>query len=263
MINHLRTLLLNQKRGTWGPDFPGEEYVPPKFKPLTVLPDGVSKAHKVLFGGNTDRLMGNVRLRQLLPMLHQTELEEYVLALDPRITYWPSTDQSLYRDAYTITVQAIMAMSNEDLTPVGQLLADEAAGSLFHRWRVTVQPDNLVEVRRLEPPLTSTLVAYTITNGRSNIIPLLGSTLSFTFAGAIGSSWIVEGRARPTRDAGTLMATLENSLTEVDEIEIFGVTSVEPMAAFRRLWRKHDKIAYKFGGLLLGMAYRLNAAHGG
>ena len=258
MINHIRTLLLNQKRGAFGPDFPGEEYVPANFKPLAVLPDGIRKAHQVIFGGKPDRVISNTRLRQLMPLLHVTELEEFVLAKDPRVTYWPVRDTSLYRDAYGVTVEPVLQMSNEDLTPVGTLLPDEAAGVLFHRWHVTVLPGNQVEVKRISTPLSTTVYAYTVTDGRSSLIPFTGSSLQFTFAGASGSNWIVEGFARPDRDTGQLLADLRTSLTEVDEIEIFGVKSIEPVATFRRLWRRHDKFAYQLGGLLLGMAYRLD-----
>ena len=88
MINHVRTLLLNRGRDGTPRTSPGEEYVPPTFAPRA-LTTPLRTAFTTLYGGDPDRLMLNYRLRQLTALLHSTELEEYVLAKDPRVTYLP------------------------------------------------------------------------------------------------------------------------------------------------------------------------------
>lgn len=84
MINHARTLLLNDKAL---PDELGEEFVP-EFAPL-YLPRSLDRVHKILFGKQPIRQELNYKLRCIMQLLHATELAEFVLQLDPRVTYLP------------------------------------------------------------------------------------------------------------------------------------------------------------------------------
>ncbi len=103
MINHARTLLLNRS----GDKRPGitaavnsqpesssffmEEYVPPLFHPV-VLPAALAYAHGLLFGQGADDAYVNFRAAQYMRILHSTEFVDYVLALDPRVTYFANDD---------------------------------------------------------------------------------------------------------------------------------------------------------------------------
>src|SRR5271166_5753626 len=89
MINHLRTVLLNVSGSNLPPDnYPGEEYVPPTYY-ARVLRGGVAQAYQLLFGSMPDRALLNLRLRELLSIIHSTELAIYATNLDSRITYLP------------------------------------------------------------------------------------------------------------------------------------------------------------------------------
>lgn len=255
MINHIRTLLLNQPRGAYGPDFPGEEYVPATYRARS-LPTSLRKARAVLFGADPDRYMLNYRLRQLLPVLHETELEEYVLEKDSRTTYWPLRGEEFFRGAFGTTIDTLNNLGSPLLTPIGELLPHEEDGRLHHRWHVTVISATNVEVKRIATPLQEAIYSYTLTDNLSNQIPLLGSSLSFVFRGGVGSEWIVEIVARPRKSTGDLLAALKRSLTEVDEIQIFGTVNREPFLTLRNLWRRHDKYPYQLGALLLALALR-------
>src|SRR5581483_2043121 len=97
MTNHFRTLLLNLSGNIKPPGtYPGEEYVPPGFV-AQWMPPNLQQVWNVLFGYSPDRAMVNYRLRQYMPLVHAAELEQYVLALDQRVTYWPLYDDSLFQ----------------------------------------------------------------------------------------------------------------------------------------------------------------------
>lgn len=144
MINHVRTLLQNTPPG-WESD----EYVPEDFVPMET-PEAVQKVKRVLWGRTPAH---QFRIRQLMQLLHATELEEHVLAKDPRVTYLPF------------------------------LATDKGDGA------------NLAE-----------------------FVPLL-----------------------------------ERELTVDDDIELFGDAEEEPHRTWLELWKNHDQLAYKLGGLILAV----------
>jgi hypothetical protein len=80
MINHVLTLLRNRSAS-----FTDDEFVPPEFVPCEV-PPVVVKIHNLMVAKSP------YRLRQIMQVLHATELEKYVLAKDPRVTYLPFDD---------------------------------------------------------------------------------------------------------------------------------------------------------------------------
>lgn len=145
MINHVRTLLQNQPPGT------GDEYVPADFV-TSAVPAVVAKVKRVLWGRTPAH---QTCIRQLMQILHSTELEEHVLAKDPRVTYLPFDGEA----------------PKEDLCDL----------------------------------------AYAV-------------------------------------------ATLDTLLTAEDEEELFGDTTKEPNKTWRNLWKQHDQLPYRIGGLILAVA---------
>lgn len=83
MINHVRTLLSNQISidQNW-------EYVPDDYEQRK-LPECVEAARIAVFG---EEAVGPLEVYQMMRTLHSTELEEHVLAKDPRVTYLPFDD---------------------------------------------------------------------------------------------------------------------------------------------------------------------------
>jgi hypothetical protein len=128
-----------------------DEFVPPEFVPQAV-PAAVQKVRDIVFDNPP---VTGLRLRQIMQLLHATELEEYVLAADPRITYLP------FDDAYL---------------------------------------------------------------------------------GSVGD-WLP-----------ALLPALIVALDAEDEAELFGDTEQEPNKTFHDLWKTHDQLAYKLGGLMLAVA---------
>ena len=251
--NYIRTLLLNQAN-TKPLDFFGEEYVPASFSPRT-LPSSLRKIRAMIFGANPDRHMLNYRLHQLMPVLHASELVEFVTSVDDRISYLPfdRTDlfaSGLFGNSY------INLVGDGEITAIGDLDPDESLGRLYHLWRVTVTSGEQATVRRLTTPLNQENYAYTVTNGLSSLVPLLGSSQYCNFNADVGDVWYVDGVARPARNTATILSLLKSSITENDEAALFGETLVEPYKTFKNLWRDHDYYAYQLGAVLLALAYR-------
>lgn len=257
MINHVRTLLLNRGREGYGADFPGEEYVPTEYRARSPLSQGELKARRILFGANPDRYMLNYRLRQLMPTLHDTELVEDVLSYDSRITYWPSTDESFYKDAFVPTITTITDGSG-DLTLLGSLEPDENAGKLYHWWRITLTSATTVNIKQLVAPFKTSNATVTFDSGLSSAVTLPGSSLRFVCTGPVGSAWYVQGVARPQRDMGDMLATLSANLTNSDQIDIFQPYASSNGARYLNIWHSHPHYAYKMGALLLGLAERMH-----
>jgi hypothetical protein len=256
MINHVRTLLLNKARGGYGPETPGEEYVPVDFLPV-VESAVVKKVRQTLFGTAPDRHMLNYRLHQLMPLLHVTELEQYLLALDDRTTYWPSQETRLYRDAFVPSINPIGNFDG-DLALIDTLIANEQGGQMRYWWEVEVTSGSTVNVKQLLPPHGSATTNYVLTNGRSNVIALLGSSMSFTFSGPAGAVWHVDALARPERTLAELLGALKAGITLADELTLFGTNPAEPYRTFRNLWNDNEKYAYQAAGLLMAVAYRMS-----
>jgi hypothetical protein len=126
MINHARTLLLNQHPDYAGPDDVGYEYIPPTFKPVA-MSTPLATIHRILFGSKPDNYFRNFRAAELLGYIHQTELAQFLTALDPRITYWPTSVTPFYGAAKKILVEQIVGPPTR-LTISGAVFASNAVG---------------------------------------------------------------------------------------------------------------------------------------
>lgn len=256
MLNHVRTLLLNQDGNqASGPDYPYEELVDPNYRAVS-LPTALSAVHAVLFGGSPDRAYLNVRLQQYLSLLHAGGLEEFILDKDPRVTYLTWRDDATAASRFGARVVQT-AGSATPFAVVGEPEADDALGRLFTQWRVEVTDAALVTVRRQTPPVETTVQGYTLTDGLSDLLPLAGADLFFRFGGGVGNVWEVEALARPGRDLAAVLNRLENVVNTVSDA-LFGPAGREPYQTFANLWRADDRLPYRLGGVLLALAYRID-----
>jgi hypothetical protein len=261
MVNHLRTCLLNVNGSlSPSPAYPGEEYVPPTYV-AKFLPGELAQGYELLFGLQPDRALMNYNLRALLDMLHASELESHVLALDPRITYMPpKTDLfDLVASGAVITQLA----GTQTLTFAGGNAVSQVGNNISFRWQVAVLDSSHVQVTQYSNTFTSavtTILPYTVSNGLSCPIALPGSSLSVHFTAGTGSSWQIDAMARPALDIPALSYGLSTSLTADMADAIFGpVGSPEPYKTFRNLWEMHDQLPYRLGGLVLALGYQIDS----
>lgn len=261
MINHARNLLLNIDGRDSFVGGIGEEVIDPDYRQVT-LNGRLLRIRNVLFGANPDRAMLNYRSRQLLTLIHNTSLEEFVLNLDNRVTYTladnPFSDPTLYDAVVTQTVGG-----TKQLSYVGGSVPPDATGTAFLQWLVTVDSTTNVETRLLSP-LRSVVNAYTITDGVSQLIPLpgvAGSSVRFQ-SPDVGDQWKVSLLSRPAADLGAILATLQTSGDDAIA-EVFAKTipagSAEPFKTFRNLWEDHHELGMQLGALVLALIYRTDA----
>ena len=250
MINHIRTLLLNQS-GTvgQGPDFPGEEYVPATYRARKLTP-GLTACRRAIFGSDPDRLCLNYRLWQLMPLLHSTELVEYTLAPDDRVTYLRDTDPFV---AFGTQID-VRHGDPQSLTTQGVAQCDEGRGTYQHRWLVTVTGTQLTAARQV-PPGSTTTTALTFANHRSGPVLLPGSTLSVCVLDTGDGAWTVTARPRPTTSLAGII-TRAKQAAGPHLTELFGSPLKPPFAALSSIYQQHSLAMYQLSALLLAMAYR-------
>lgn len=252
MINHARTLLLNRHGAGYG-GRPGDEYIPPEFREISPLPGYLQNLRSQLFGSDPDWFFLNYRVRQCLGLLHSTELAEFVVALDPRITY-DLTESSLLPDSlYELTTP------DESIYVIGKLGLPDRYGRAAHSWKLT-DNDGEVEVARLTKPVQTVTQSYTVDGGLSSPIALVGSDAAVRIRPQSGRVWRLSGYARPQASLGQLAAAVAGS-SAVYMNALFGIGTAsgaaEPWLTFRNLWYDHPELAYKLGGLLLAVIYRM------
>jgi hypothetical protein len=141
MINHARTLLLNQAPETAAADDTGYEYIPEEFKVIP-LPTTLGAIHRIIFGVSPDNYFRNFRVRELLNYIHQTELQNFVAALDPRVTYWPETTNVFYGAAKKILVRQITGQPAR-LNIGGTLSSSNAAGRSEYDYTILLGKKNI------------------------------------------------------------------------------------------------------------------------
>jgi hypothetical protein len=139
MINHARTLLLNTSPLSAHAQDAGYEYIPHEFKPARLSND-LQLIYHTLFGLNPDQRFLNLRARELLTYIHQTELAEYAHKLDQRVTYWPAIDSNVLQPDRQITVTQV-AGSPRQIAVTGGFSATNAAPRARQQYFVALTTD--------------------------------------------------------------------------------------------------------------------------
>ena len=139
MINHARTLLLNTSPLSAHAQDAGYEYIPHEFRPA-ILSNALQLIYRTLFGVSPDQRFLNLRARELLTYIHQTELAEYVHKLDQRVTYWPAINSNVLPLDRQITVTQV-AGSPRQIAVTGSFTATNAAPRARQQYFVALTAD--------------------------------------------------------------------------------------------------------------------------
>jgi hypothetical protein len=255
MINHARTLLLNREPDNvpYGGQ-PGDEFLPTNFVTVKSLPTYLRSLRSILLGSDPDRVFGNYRVRQYLALLHMTELVEFVTDLDPRITYLTDNDDLFAERTFRISASKDSIFINGELGP------PDATGRSLHEWDIRILTSSTLAVTRHTKPKQHDVQNYSFTDGLSNLLDLIGSTATFRIADNGDTTWAVRGLARPQKDLGQILYELDHSGAAYMN-QLFGVGTpsgaAEPFKTFRNLWVDHPELAYRLGGVLLAVIYRM------
>ena len=256
MINHLRTLLLNQS-GSLQPGlaYPGEELVAPTYT-IKLLPFHLDVVHSLLFGSFHDRAYINWRLREFLPILHDSPMEEAVLDLDPRVTYLPFDNRLYERTGTVITPQP-------GITDQLYLIQTQSAFAFksYYNWFIDVVDGSHVSVQDLSDPINLSppvIFPYGVVDGLSDSIQLPRSPYSFQFQPTSGDAWTVSIVAPPKTSVMDVYKLVKGALTNEILNDIFGSPSVEPYLSFRNVWETSPFPSWQLGALILATGYRIN-----
>jgi hypothetical protein len=255
MINEVRTLLLNISGAVPVPaTYPGEEFVPTDFTALT-LPQGLQSVRPLLFGYAPDRAFMNYRLRQFMSLLHGTRLETFVFNLDPRVTYWPVTDTTLYNPASYVPAITKLGATTADLY-IQNYYNATSFGVLKNTWNITVLDGSNVSIIQTEGGNTNTTATYSITSGISSIVAIPNSPLSFFFQSGVGSMWTLSTLFRPAFTLAQVLANVTAGLTDTSFNALFSVD--EPYLTFQNLWLQRQELPLRLGAILLALTYRMH-----
>lgn len=255
MINHARTLLMNVSGRTSQRQEPGEEYIPASYRPVE-LPSYLQTARKLLLGVSPDRYFLNYRVRELMHYLHQTELSDYVYALDPRVTYWPEINAPFFGAATKINAPQVAGPTGAQLFFSGRLVANNAIGRCAQNYNVSLYNAPALTLK-IAQGTKETNTELTVTNNLSQAVPLGDCGLSVRIGKPEAAvHWTVTTLARPKQAITTVLPALE-IIGEPVVLELFGVlTTTQPYATFLNLWREHPNPVYRLGGFVLAMIYR-------
>ena len=253
MFNHIRTLLLNNVNA---PTL-GEVAQPPEFRMVT-LPPVLVAVRARLFGSNPDRAMLNYRLAQLMPLIATTELQEYVLAPDQRLTYTAAGTTDLF-SATAFTPTPVTAYGG-DLVVGGTPNGPEPTGRLLQDFVVTAT-ETQVTVEGTAP--SSWAQTWTPTAGAGLFPPVdLGNSGYTVTAPAAPGAWSLTFYLRPQWTLGQVGAVL-HVLSPAVLTALFGTAAAEPYQTFSNCFYNHPQLAYQLGGLALALAYRTDEARQG
>lgn len=260
MINHLRTLLLNARASSRSPSTPGEEFVDPRFEPVTLT--GSLAFLQTYLLGRGDRASDNYRLKLWLTILQTSiELRDCLYRHDTRVTYLPETttpflDRFLAGPQITQTggTSGFFRLDGYDRQRSNGPLRTFGTAEVISssQIRFTLQND------RPETP-TVTTVTYTASSGVANVpLPGFGSLFA-VFSDTVNAAWSVDMLIRPEVQAGAAIIRLENLLDNYDT-ELFAYGTVEPYKSWRAIVHEHPNRLTRFSALLLSLAERIEEA---
>ena len=257
MFNHARTLLINvDGPNNPGPDFFCEELVPVEYRQLA-LSSSLDQLRAILFGADPDRAMLNYRARQFMSLLHSTELEEYVLDLDPRITYdTPGDHDPALVSTFEPQVRQIAGDAEYSLYTQGTPAPPDQAGIMQLQYDVDVLQTDTIEVKRQTPPPSSLIYDHSLSSGLSPAYILQGSGYSFKVnTDSPGARWLVDILLRPQWDLGQIAALIAMQ-GEPFILDLFSPWTEEPWKTFYNLWLGNKEMPYRLGGVLLALIYK-------
>jgi len=253
MINHARTLLLNLDGAAgYMENYPGEELIPANYKSLA-LPTYLNIVRNRLFGANPDRTMLNYRAAQLLRLIQATELQQYILELDSRITY--ANRPLIANNVFSPVIAQYRGSLSDRLYLTGNPLDPDDSGICYYAYDIQLDTSHFM-IQRQSFPLIKELIPYTFTAGETQPVALpFSGYLIHTNTVSTQAAWTIRGHLRPGRSL-TRIETNLRSIGEPELIQLFGTADVEPYTTFKNCWEKHTDFAYRLGGIVLAYIYR-------
>ena len=249
-------MLLNQTQaGSAAPPAFGEQYVPPDYRAVQ-LSGHLQLFKQKLFGVSPDRDFMNYRLHQFTQLLHASELAEYMMYHDARITYLATpTPELLTNSSYLPQVHYVTSSGEFDQLQIyGSGAPPDHSGRMLFQYRIELSSggkifidDNYNSIQIVDSP--------DFASGLSKEFDLPETGYKFRIPAQDRGIWIITVRNRPQYDLGQLVLLLEG-LGETNYLKLFGVNPVEPYLTFKNLWESEEALPYRLGAFLLAIAFR-------
>lgn len=138
------------------------EYIPLDFYPVN-LTNSLRLVRRVLFGSSPDNRFINLRVRELMGYVHQTECAHYVYDLDPRVTYWPLSADEFKNESRSQVLVSQLSGPEQQLTIVGEFQPNHSVGVALKKYLITggikAQPMEMRAMRLESPDVANTAVA--------------------------------------------------------------------------------------------------------
>jgi hypothetical protein len=239
MINHARTLLVNTSplRADYvDGGYDGYEYISPDFVPVR-LSQPLVLVRRLLFGTSPDGLFLGLRAKELMSYIHQTELAEYVYALDPRVTYWPAMKEANTADKQRITIRQVYGDTRR-IIPSGDLVSAISSGTAYRSYSVLLSssPDTsgaTVRIKTLEPPYTVSATNIVLPDAPN--IPLPQNNVKIKISGtnvALGAQYM-------TTESNDMLIieSFEQGVATPIALESFGLGGENPATTIIAQWQ--------------------------
>lgn len=266
MINHVRTLLLNQNDTTsgLGSGIQSAELVDPGFQPL-VLPNVLKEVVNTLLPSGYTSYQRNKALNYLISFVHTPELAPYTLKFDTRITYLtpPELHTSLAESVVDVSTWSDTSSDTElRYTYTANKLATN--GTVM-RWSVVHTEDNNNTVLiRYEDGIEKS-VPVTIKNNLTDSIALIDNCLYFRLYSPSGelnsrSKFDIVFYAPLNIDAVKLLAKLRRmELKRGDTHVLFDPYTpyTDQLNELKQIWQTSNELTLQLGSYILALAYQL------
>ena len=264
MINHVRTLLLNQNDFTAGQASgnPGAQPIDTAFQPVLV-PQPLHDVRDVIIPPGYTPYQQNMTLVSVMKLLHAPELEPYTLLLDSRVTY------ALTRDPADQAATALDITRHQDdvcdLSLNYGYVSDAAwtaPGQLFN-WTIRRDPDSTSHIL-VEYNGTATRHTPVFTNGISQQLPLIPGYLVFTLNAPTNAltgtfKYDIVFQAPVTTDLSALPARFQHlDLRAAVTRSVFEawVPYTQELNELREIWAQSPEVLLRTGAFILGYAYQ-------
>lgn len=260
MINHVRTLLLASPGSQAYPTlYPGEEYVPRDYTP-PALSSQLDVLRRSLLGEG-DRALRNLRLRQLLQLIHAGRLAEDIRRHDTRLSYYPFDRDDFFRHWLQGPVPVALATAaTASVEGYWQLRSDQR---LYHAYRVEVLPGNEVQMDYTDDagvPQQQT-VSYAAAASVQVALPNLDARL--LFENTSGAVWSVILVLRPLTSFVQVVRTALAAVDDAVENVLFGRGGEAYYDVYRNVYRQSPDLCERVAAVALALTERIEEARRG
>lgn len=218
MVNHFRTTLLDLAPAV--SVGPGEEYVPPDYKPASAGRN-LTDARSALFGPGVDRAGYNLTAARIIAYLATSQFAADTVRDDARLTY----DRFRPLDVWQSLGAAFTTTAGDDPVGWSGVAAFRSAGRAYGEWDAVTDGAGGYTVTPQGGQVTSGSVA---TSDLGDVVPLPGSTLGLVVATGSAGRWRVTLLTPPAHSWSSAAAT--------EATGVFNPQASEDEAAWFAAW---------------------------